>query len=151
MALHLPHEVTGYLAQHHVMTLATHSADGPWAAAVFYALHGDELVFLSSPKTRHCTDLAHDARCAAAIQAQPEDWRAIRGVQIEGRVEELHGEELAHARDAYAERFPFVRPAGAPGAIVAALARVRWYRLRIARLWFIDNARGFGDRRQFNA
>lgn len=151
MALHLPPEVAGYLAQHRVMTLATQGADGPWAAAVFYAVHGDDLIFLSSPKTRHCVDIAQDARCAATIQGQPGDWRAIQGVQIEGRVEELRGDELDRARDVYAERFPFVRPAGAPAAIVAALARVRWYRLRIARLWFIDNARGFGDRRQFDA
>ncbi|MEO8125324.1 MAG: pyridoxamine 5'-phosphate oxidase family protein [Burkholderiales bacterium] len=151
MALHLPQEVAGYLAQHHVMTLATQGADGPWAAAVFYAVDGDDLIFLSSPKTRHCSDLAHDARCAATIQGQPEDWRAIQGVQIEGRVEELRVDELHRARDAYAKRFPFVRPAGAPAAIVAALARVRWYRLCIVRLYFIDNARGFGDRQQFDA
>ncbi len=151
MALQLPPDVVGYLARQHVMTLASAGADGPWAAAVFYAMQADDLIFLSSPKTRHCTDLAHDARCAATIQSQPEDWRSIQGVQIEGRVDELHGAALDPARDAYAERFPFVRPAGAPAAIVAALARVRWYRLRIARLWFIDNARGFGDRRRFDA
>lgn len=151
MALNLPSQVSEFLSQSHVMTLATQGDAGPWAAAVFYAVHGDDLVFLSSPKTRHCSDLAHDARCAATIQAQPEDWRSIQGIQIEGRAYELHGAELDGAREAYAERFPFVRPAGAPAAIVAALARVRWYRLRIARLWFIDNARGFGDRRRFDA
>ncbi|HMN75312.1 MAG TPA: pyridoxamine 5'-phosphate oxidase family protein [Burkholderiaceae bacterium] len=151
MGLRLPPEVAGYLAGQHVMTLATTGAAGPWAAAVFYAMQADDLIFLSSPQTRHCIDLAHDARCAATIQAQPGDWRSIQGVQIEGRVDELDGAALAAGREAYAERFPFVRPAGAPAAIVAALARVRWYRLRVARLWFIDNARGFGDRRQFDA
>lgn len=151
MALQLPPEVSDWLAQHHVMTLATQGADGPWAAAVFYAVQGDDLLFLSSPATRHCTDLAHDARCAATIQGQPEDWRAIKGIQIEGRAGELHGAARDRARDAYAQRFAFVRPAGAPAAIVAALARVRWYRLRIARLYFIDNAQGFGARRRFDA
>jgi uncharacterized protein len=34
---------------------------------------------------------------------------------------------------------------------VSALARVRWYRLRISRLYFIDNARGFGQREQFDS
>ncbi|MBE2243275.1 MAG: pyridoxamine 5'-phosphate oxidase family protein [Burkholderiaceae bacterium] len=151
MALQFPPEVMAFVAQHHVMTLATQGDQGPWAAAVFYAMQADDLIFLSSPQTRHCTDLARDARCAATIQSQPGDWRAIQGVQIEGRVDKLHGAALAAGRDAYAQRFPFVRPAGAPPAIVAALARVRWYRLRVARLWFIDNARGFGDRRCFDA
>lgn len=151
MALDLPRDVGEWLAQHHVMTLATQGADGPWAAAVFYALHAGDLVFLSSPATRHCTQLAIDARCAATIQGQPEDWRAIKGIQIEGRAAELAGAELGAAREAYALRFPLVRPAGAPAAIVAALARVRWYRLRIERLYFIDNAQGFGARRRFDA
>ena len=151
MPLNLPSQAREFLSHCHVMTLATQGDAGPWAAAVFYAMQADDLIFLSSPKTRHCIDLARDARCAATIQSQPEDWRSIQGVQIEGRVDELHGAALDPARDAYAERFPFVRPAGAPAAIVAALARVRWYRLRIARLWFIDNARGFGDRRRFDA
>ena len=37
----------------------------------------------------------------------------------------------------------------APAAILEALARVQWYRLRVARLFFIDNSRGFGRRQQF--
>ena len=44
-----------------------------------------------------------------------------------------------------------MRPGSAPAAIVLALARVRWYRLRISRLYFIDNQRGFGQRQQFDA
>ena len=44
-----------------------------------------------------------------------------------------------------------MRPGIAPPAIVTALARVRWYRLRIVQLYFIDNAHGFGKREQFEA
>ena len=150
MALTLPEEVTDFIARHHVMSLATQGDAGPWAAAVFYVLHEGDLVFLSSPNSRHCTQLASDARCAATIQGQPDDWRAIRGVQLEGRAGELQGIERERAREAYAARFAFVRPVGASAAIVAALARVRWYRLRIARLYFIDNAQGFGARRCFD-
>lgn len=139
-------DVAGYIAQHHVMTLATQGAGGPWAAAVFYVWLGGELIFLSSPKSRHGVDLARDARCAATIQDQPEDWRRVEGVQIEGVAEPLRGPALERAREAYAERFSFVRPGGAPAPIAAALARVQWYRLRIVRLRFIDNARGFGSR-----
>ncbi|APR05899.1 hypothetical protein [Thauera chlorobenzoica] len=35
-----------YLQRHHVMTLATHGAGGPWAAAVFYVNDGADLYFL---------------------------------------------------------------------------------------------------------
>ncbi len=151
MALTLPPEVAEFLTAHHVMTLATQGTGGPWAAAVFYAPDGDDLVFLSSPSSRHCTDLAADPRCAATIHPETLDWRSIQGIQLEGQVDELTGEDRARAQQLYAERFPFVRPGGAPAAIAVALARVRWYRLRIAHLHFIDNARGFGQREQFDS
>jgi uncharacterized protein YhbP (UPF0306 family) len=149
MALKLPDDVAEYLAAHKVMTLATHGSAGPWAAAVFYAEDDGGLVFLSSPASRHAGDLAADARCAATIQAEVDDWRAIRGIQLEGRVEALDGDARAAAQRRYAEKFPFVRPAVAAPAILQALAKVRWYRLRVERLYFIDNARGFGTRRSF--
>ena len=150
MALNLTADVDDFLARHHVMTLATHGAQGPWAAALFYARQGDDLIFVSSPTSRHCSDCAVQPRCAATIQAQPQDWSGIQGVQVEGEVSELQGDERGLARQRYEERFPFARPGGAVAQIAAALARVRWYRLRITRLYFIDNRRGFGQRQQFD-
>jgi uncharacterized protein YhbP (UPF0306 family) len=151
MALSLPPEVAAYLAQHHVMTLATQGSDGPWAAAVFYVDDDGDLVFLSSPSSRHGRNLTLEPRCAATIHAEVDDWRSIRGIQLEGRVHELQGDDRARARQRYEARFPLVRGAGAPVAIVQALARVRWYRLCVARLYFIDNRRGFGQRQLFEA
>ena len=151
MALKLPAAVDEFLAQHHVMTLATQGSEGPWAAALFYVRDGEDLVFLSSPSSRHCRDLALQPRCAATIQPEVDEWRSIQGVQIQGEVSELKDKAAAVAQQRYAERFPFVRPGVAPAAIALALARVRWYRLRIAQLYFIDNARGFGKRQQFDA
>lgn len=149
MALNLPDEAADFLRGHHVMTLATQDAEGPWAAALFYACDGEELVFLSAPASRHGRALAQDARCAATIQGQEQDWRGIRGIQLEGVAVQLAGEERERARRLYAGRFAFVRPEQAPAAILEALARVQWYRLRVQRLYFIDNRRGFGKRQEF--
>ena len=151
MTLELPPPVARYLSAHHVMTLAAQGADGPWAAAVFYASDDHDLIFLSSPTSRHARQLALDARCAATIHSEVTDWRSIQGVQLEGRVHSLAEGERARAMQVYGEKFPFVRPAVAAPAIVQALARVHWYRLRIARLYFLDNAQGFGQRRLFEA
>lgn len=151
MALRLPPHIDEFLARHHVMTLATQGPDGPWAAALFYARDGDDLIFLSSPQTRHCRNLAAEARCAATIQSETVNWRDIQGIQIEGQAREVPVGELARAREIYGECFPFVRPGIAPPAIVTALAKVRWYRLRIVKLHFIDNGRGFGNREEFGA
>ena len=151
MALSLTAEAAECLAQHHVMTLATQGGEGPWAAAVFYAVDGDDLIFVSSPASRHCRDLARDPRCAATIHAEAEDWRFIRGLQIDGVVHSLDGVERERAQQCYTQRFAFARPEHAPEAIAQALARVHWYRLRIRRLHYIDNAHGFGRRQQFDA
>ena len=145
----LPAAVLAFLAEQQVMTLATHGADGPWAAAVFYAESGTDLIFVSSPGSRHAGQLALDPRCAAAIHGPAADWASIRGIQLEGRVQALQGDARARAQTLYGEKFPFARPAVAAATLLQALARVHWYRLRIERLFLIDNARGFGRRQVF--
>lgn len=148
MRADLPQRVRDYLASHHVATLATAGGEeGPWAAAVFYVSDGCTLYFLSKPESRHCSNLKRDPRVAATVQADCNDWREIKGVQLEGTVSELAGEEEARARRLYADKYPFLgKPGTLPAAIVEALARVRWYRLDSARLYFIDNSVAFGRR-----
>ncbi len=145
----LPPTAADFLDRHHVMTLATCGPDGPWAAAVFYANEGGTLYFVSSPASRHCRNLALVARCSATIQEDCADWTQIKGVQLEGQVSELQGDDADQARQRYGIKFPIVgRLAGAPAAIVAALAKVRWYRLQAERLYVIDNSLGFGHREE---
>ena len=142
-------DADAYLASHHVMTLATQGLEGPWASAVFYAMDGSSLIFLSAPTTRHARNLEQDARCAAAIQDDTGDWKAVKGMQIEGRVQRLDGPAALLARERYAERHALVSPAAAmPPAIAEALAKVGWYRLLPTRMYYIDNSRGFGHREE---
>lgn len=138
-----------YLAAHHVMTLATHGPQGPWAAAVFYVNQGFDLYFLSSPRSRHAGDLALDERAAVTVQEDYIEWADIRGVQLEGRIELLSGAEAVDARMLYGTKFPLIAATdAAPAPIAAALARVHWYRLVATRAYFVDNSRGFGHREQ---
>jgi uncharacterized protein YhbP (UPF0306 family) len=129
------------------MTLATWGPEGLWAAAVFYAADGFTLYFLSSPATRHARNLAASPRVSVTIQRDYDDWPSIKGIQLEGTVSELDGQSRAHARRLYGKRFSIVRAAaGAPIAIARALAKVKWYAIAPERLYFIDNAMGFGHR-----
>jgi len=140
-------QVLAYLQSHRVVTLATEADGHPWAAAVFYVSDGFTLYFLSAPTSRHCLNLANNPRVAATIQEDYADWMEIKGVQLEGVASQLSGEEELLARQRYAEKFPFVgQLARAPEAIAKAMAKVRWYRLVPRRLFFIDNAAGFGAR-----
>jgi hypothetical protein len=136
-----------YLQHHSVMSLATFGPEGVWAAAVFYVNHGFTLYFLSAPTSRHCRNLEAAGRVAATIQEQYTDWRQIMGVQLEGEAVRITGPEQAAAVRWYGQKFPILAdPASAPGEIVRALERIAWYRIRITRLYFIDNSQGLGHR-----
>jgi len=142
-------QVLAWLARHHVMTLATHGPEGPWAAAVFYANEGFDLYYLSAATTRHARNLAADRRVAVTIQEDHRDWPEIRGVQLEGTVSEVAAADLERVRALYGAKFPVVgRAAAAPPALLAALARVRWYRVSPRALHFVDNTVAFGHRAQ---
>ncbi|NMG75148.1 pyridoxamine 5'-phosphate oxidase family protein [Aromatoleum diolicum] len=136
-----------YLRDHHVMTLATRGEEGIWASAVFYVNDSFTLYFLSSPASRHSQNFAVDGRLAVTIQEDCADWPQIKGVQAEGGVTEISGDEERHARALYGDKYPVVgKLARAPAAIVKAMAKVRWYRFAPERLYFIDNSVGFGHR-----
>jgi uncharacterized protein YhbP (UPF0306 family) len=119
---------------------------GLWAAAVFYASEEFFLYFLSAAHTRHAQNLSDNSRAAATIQEDYADWPEIKGIQLEGTVELLAGEERDGAIALYQAKYPFVGAANA--AISEALERVVWYRLTPQRLYFIDNSKGFGHRDQ---
>ncbi len=136
-----------FLDRHHVMTLATCGASGPWAAAVFYVRDGLRLCFVSSPSSRHCTDLAADPRVAGTVQDDHRDWPDIQGVQLEGRAAALDGADAARVRALYAARFPVAAGGpNTPAPIAAALAKGRWYAVTPAALHLVDNAVAFGQR-----
>ena len=148
MSAELREDALAYLGAHNVMSLATVGPDGPWSAALFYASEGFTLYFLSGSTTRHTRNLLADARASATIQQDYSDWREIKGLQLEGRVERLPEPEKARVVKLYADKFPVTRPDQAPPEIAAALARIGWYRFVPSRVLFIDNARGLGHRQE---
>jgi hypothetical protein len=147
MADDLRERVRALLAEHHVMTLATHGRDGPWAAAVFYAAQDLRLYFLSSPRSRHALQLAESPQVAATIQHDYADWPAIRGLQIAGRATPVPEPDVASVRALYEQRYPLIGAGGGmPQAILRALDRIRWYLLEPTDIHLIDNRLGFGHR-----
>lgn len=138
-----------YLRSHHVVTLATAGKQGVWAAAVFYASEGFELVFLSGERTRHARNIGAAGVIAATVQEDYRDWRGIMGVQLEGRVVRLEGEQRAAAIACYKRKFSFLRErVRTPTALSQAMKLVSWYRVMPSKVYFIDNSRGFGHRDQ---
>ena len=134
------------------MTLATCAGDTPWAATVFFASDDLNLYFFSAPDSRHCQNLATNARVAVTVQEDYQDWRKIKGVQLEGSVILVDGIlEKAKALAIYARKYPdviklFTNPES--GVFYKAFLRVKFYCVMPERLYFIDNEQGFGKRQE---
>ena len=152
----LTSRVRAFLAQHNTMTLATADASGvPHAAAVFYAT--DEalnLIFLSSPNSRHSLNLAQRPHVAVTIQADNQAWQTIQGVQVEGTAHMVEGAApLVRAVQVYVRRFEFLRglldgESGGPAVLRGPLASSRFYILRPTWIRLIDNSQGFGHKEE---
>lgn len=154
MAGELKQQVLDYLRAHNTMTLATCAGDSPWAATVFYASEDLQLYFFSSPEARHSLNLAANSRVAVTIQEDYKDWRAIKGVQLEGKVMLVDGViEKAKAMAVYARKYAdiiklFTDPAS--GIFHKAFLKVKFYRVAPEKVFFIDNEQGFGNRQELD-
>jgi uncharacterized protein len=154
--LHMPtdlkQQILEYLRSHNTMTLATTEGDRPWAATVFFASADFHLYFFSAPESRHCQNLAVNPRVGVTIQEDYQDWRKIKGIQIEGRVKLVDGViEKAKAMAIYARKYPgiiklFTDPAS--GIFHKAFLKVKFYCVETDRIFFIDNEQGFGKRQE---
>jgi uncharacterized protein len=152
MADELKQQIVDYLKSHNTMTLATCAGDAPWAATVFFASDDLRLYFFSAPESRHCQNLAVNGRVAVTVQEDYQDWRKIKGIQLEGRVEPVDGMAAkAKAMTVYAFKYPeviklFTDPTS--GVFHKAFLKVKFYCVVPDKLFFIDNAQGFGRRQE---
>lgn len=139
-----------FLATHNTLTLATVSAQGkPHACALFYAAGPDlTLYFLSAPKTWHARHLKDGAQVAATIEANNQDWRSIRGLQLHGFAGPcIEPDEEEVAREVYGDRFPFISTVE---TLAGPLSNARYYKLVPDWIRLIDNSRGFGHREEWS-
>jgi len=149
----LKQEVLDYLRGHNTMTLATCASDVPWASTVFYASDDLRLYFLSAPESRHCQNLSGNSRVGVTIQEDYKDWREIKGVQLEGNVKLVDSViERAEAMAIYARKYPevvklFTSPDS--GVLSKAFLKVKFYCVTPTKIFFINNAQGFGKRQEW--
>jgi hypothetical protein len=150
-------QCAAFLAAHTTLTLATVDLAGaPAAAAVFYAHDAAlNLYFLSEEKTEHGQNILANGMVAATIQADGQEWRAIRGMQLRGRAALVPAEQLPHAVAVYGRKFSFVSAllAGDRGlaTLTGPLSRARFWRLKPAWLRLIDNTVHFGHKIEFRS
>jgi len=146
--------ILDYLQQHHTVSLATESAGVPHAATVFYVSIGFDLYFLSSPSSRHGENLSRNPDVSATINEDYNKWQMIKGIQLEGRVENVGGIlDNGRIARAFVQKYPDVAdflfsPRKLGQTIAQKVAKVRFYRIKPSRILFISNAIDFGKREE---
>lgn len=144
--------VIRYMDEFTTMTLACCNEQGPWAADVFYARQGFDLIFFSSPSSRHCTLLSANPAAAATIHGDYRGWKEIKGLQMEGKVQLMTGVGVrARALATYLKRYPFVAEffsstGAASREVVRKVAGVDLYTFRPFDILYVNNEAGFGTR-----
>jgi len=142
--------IEDFLADNHVLTLATVGPDGaPHATSLLYATRGLALVWTSKPTTRHSAHLANGPGVSATIAPDTADFAAIRGLRIVGTARRLDvPAEAAAGRAVLEARYPALAGEGAPAGVREAWAKASIYQLDPERFTWIDNSAGFGAQRE---
>jgi uncharacterized protein YhbP (UPF0306 family) len=96
-----------------VLTLATADTIGCWSAPVLYAScyikEKPVLYFLSSHSSRHIKNLPTNGAAAASVYVSYQgDWQAIKGLQMQGLINEVDQSQTLHWQSIYFARFPEV-------------------------------------------
>jgi uncharacterized protein YhbP (UPF0306 family) len=138
----------------HILTLATESDGTPWATPIYYVLSNKAFYFFSSPDTRHIMNSRVGRSVAAEVHDASSGWSDIRGVQMEGIIEE-GGFDMSStsAYALYISRFAFIKEMGrmplTPVMSMAALEasfKVAWYKFTPSKVYYLDNSIRFGYR-----
>jgi uncharacterized protein YhbP (UPF0306 family) len=96
-----------YLQSHSLLFLATASKDGNvHVAPMFYATDG-KCVFFSAPDSSETAkNLKQNPTACIAVADPVDDWNKARGLQIEGAVDELDGDEETEVGKLFQTKFP---------------------------------------------
>lgn len=96
-----------YLGSHSLLFLATSSSDGNvHVAPMFYATDGKAIFFSAPDNSETAKNLKQNPTAAIAVADPVTDWGKARGLQIEGSVDELDGDEETSAGDLFLAKFP---------------------------------------------
>lgn len=127
------HTIETFVAEHHILMLATSSADLPQACTLFYAYESRNNLFIvaSDDATEHMQNVAENPQVAAAIALETTVVGKIRGLQIKGVMRPADADEATH----YFNTFPY-----------AKVMRPKLWVIEPYYMKLTDNRLGFGKK-----
>ena len=131
-------KITDFIARHHVLTLATSTADGfPYCAACFYAYDKARnlFIFTSDDTACHAQQMVANSNVACAITLETKVVGKVQGLQICGVARRGEAED----RSVYIKRFPY-----------AAVAPLNIWVVEPTFMKLTDNTLGFGKKLIWN-
>ncbi len=129
--------IVSFLTEHHVLTLATSVNAMPYCANCFYVYLEKEniLVFASDTPTKHAQDALKNSYVAGSVVLETSTVGKIQGIQFNGEMKVLEGEQRTLANKAYLKRFPY-----------AILKKTELWSIEPEFIKMTDNRLGFGKK-----
>ena len=102
----MPESAFEYLNSHSLLFLATSSSSGDvHVAPMFYATEGKAIFFSAPDNSQTAKNLKQNPKAAIAVADPPAEWSKARGLQIEGTVTELSGEDESTVGKLFQSKF----------------------------------------------
>ena len=145
----LKSSICQFLAQHTTLSLATCHDGRPWSTDLFYASDDScQLYFVSGATTLHCQNIADNSRVSATISRQCDDWRDIKGLQLDGVARAVVESDRDGVIDRYLTKFPALKTLHKASELFALLWESHFYCISPTWIRLIDNSKGFGHKEE---
>ncbi len=98
--------IEDYLKEANMLQVVTAKDNQPWAATVYFAFDKNlNLYWISKPDRRHSREISENPKVAGVVVLPHVHGDKVRGLQLEGRAEEMGAEGIDEGLKVYSERF----------------------------------------------
>lgn len=133
-------KIIQFIQANHVLSLSVMRDNELWAASLFYCADFTQpdqpkLIIVSDHKTKHAQWMSECAHIAGTISGQPQKIIDIQGIQFQGIIQLLSGEDALRASTLFYNKFPEAQGFVAPV-----------WQINCNLLKYTDNSLGFGTK-----
>ena len=130
-------EITAFISNHFVLSLATSKDNKPYSANCYYVFNKEkeELIFSSDIKTKHAKYFIENKNVSATISVSSNDVQKIKGAQIIGEIKPILKSESFLYNKLYIDKFP-----------VAKGMKLSLWSLKMSFIKMTDNSISFGHK-----